>query len=89
MGVLAEVSIWRKARPIVKEAVVNGPGQLQTHVWQVEGDDEKVCIIEKRAQGAFLGYRIEDKPFGRAVGDIKRRVTLYQKKHGGDHDLLT
>lgn len=84
MGVLFDIALWLKARPIAREVVINGPGHLQSHIWKVDGEPG-VAVIEKKAGGCFLGFRIEDKPFGRAVGDIKRRRTMFERKHGGNH----
>lgn len=81
MGVLYELSLWRRARQIKRDAVINGPGDLQTHVWEVEGGEE-VGIIEKRKDGKFIRFRVDEKPFGRVVGVLKRRATLAERQRG-------
>lgn len=78
MGILLDISIWRRARPIDREAVITAPDGSQTHVWSLDGE---VGIIQKRKGGAFIDFRVEEgKPFGRVVGAIKRRVKRQAKQ---------
>ena len=78
MGILLDISIWRRARPLDREVVITAPDGRQTHVWSIEGE---VAVIEKKRGGAFIDFRVEDgKPFGRVTGAIKRRVNRQAKQ---------
>lgn len=71
MGILNDLSHWRRARKIEREAVIDGPDDHQTFVWDLGND---VGVIQKKKDGKFLGFRVEEgKTFGRVVGALKRQ----------------
>ena len=39
MGILLDISIWRRARPIDREAVITAPDGRQTHVSSLDGEE--------------------------------------------------
>lgn len=84
MGVLHSLGIWRKGRHVEKEAVLRGPDKVKTFVWQLEGSVE-VGVIRKvdapdARSGKFLDFHVEEKPFSKVVGGIKRQNTITRKK---------
>lgn len=83
MGILLEIGEWRAGRPLAKDTVIRGPNDVITHVWELEGSKDVGVIVKKDKGRRFLEFHVErDKPFGRVVGQIKRRYTLERRKGG-------
>jgi len=86
MCILNEISAWRRARMIAREARIKGPGRQQTFVWSLLGDADDVGVIEKLENGRFIKFNVvRGKPFGRVVGGVKRRYTLQSREAAGGH----
>ena len=76
MGIITQIAAWRKARPMRRSAKVALPDGKEVHIWELDGTDPEtgIGVIEKKAQGKFLSFHVEGKPFGVVTGVYRRRA---------------
>jgi hypothetical protein len=69
--------MWRKARRITNSAKIELP-EMEVHIWELEGSSQ-IGVIEKRKQGAFLDFHVENRPFGVVKRTFDRKAAKYSK----------